>query len=133
MILPQTPYAVTQSIAEMPSRTYRYDPSSKRIIGKVDGVDACVQAYSKMFDTERFAYEIYTQEYGVEFRGLLGKDREFARAVLPARIAEALFTDDRTVRIEELTITAISIDTLDVFCRVVTTQGTVTLRKELRF
>ena len=78
MILPQNPYA--QTIAEpkeYPSKTYRLDRTAGRIIGSVDGLDAVIQAYEKMFDTERFAWVIYTADYGVEFENLIGHDMDF--------------------------------------------------------
>ena len=132
MILPQNPYA--QSITapkEYPSKTYRLDRTAGRIIGSVDGLAAVIQAYAKMFDTERFAWVIYTQDYGVEFENLIGHDMAFAQTVIGTRIREALLSDDRTVSIDELDIQVVDKENLSVYLRVTTTEGVVTLRKEL--
>lgn len=132
MILPQNPYAATlQEPVEYPSKTYRLDRSAGRIIGSVDGIDAVIQAYEKMFDTERFAWVIYTADYGVEFENLIGQDMDFVQAVLGTRIREALLTDDRTVSVDAIDITVSEKESLLVDIRVTTTEGVVTLRKEL--
>lgn len=131
MILPTAATVRTRETVNMTSRTYRYDPQSKRLIGYTDDLDAMVQAYMKLLDTERFAWEIYSINYGREFDGLFGQNKQFVIAVLPQRLREALFSDDRTVSIPELTITDTGEETLEVYCRVLTTEGEIAFQKEV--
>lgn len=130
MILPVAATVQTKPVQELTSRTYAYDVASKKLLGYVDGLEAVEQAYRKLLDTERFAYEIYSINYGREFDKLFGQSMSVVTAILPVRLREALFSDDRTVSIPELTVTQVENDTLEIYCRVLTTQGEISLRKE---
>lgn len=133
MILPVTPYTAEEmkEVERMPSKTYRFDRGGSRIIGMCDGLEAMVQTYEKMFDTERFAYPIYDDQYGVEFEELLGQNIDYVIAELESRIRDALFSDDRTLEIMSLEITQTGKDSVLVIGNISTTEGTVLLRKEV--
>ena len=133
MILPITPYTAEEmkEVERMPSKTYRFDRGGSRIIGMCDGLEAMVQTYEKMFDTERFAYPIYDDQYGVEFEELLGQNIDYVIAELESRIRDALFSDDRTLEIMSLEITQTGKDSVLVIGNISTTEGTVLLRKEV--
>ena len=133
MILPVTPYKAEEmeEVERMPSKTYRFDRGGSRIIGMCDGLEAMVQTYEKMFDTERFAYPIYDDQYGVEFEELLGQNIDYVIAELESRIRDALFSDDRTLEIMSLEITQTGKDSVLVIGNISTTEGTVLLRKEV--
>lgn len=87
----------------MPSLTYRIDPVSKRIVGMVDERDALLQAVDKILNTERYAYVIYSSQYGAELERLVGKPMDFVMADLPRVIEAALLTDDRIQGIKDYT------------------------------
>ena len=55
--------------SDVPTRTYKV--VNGRIVGYVDSLDAMRQAVEKVLLTERFAYNIYTANYGVEFSDLI--------------------------------------------------------------
>ena len=86
------------------SKTYKINFDEKRIIGKVDGLEAVKQAIHKILHTERFSCLIYSWDYGVEFDQLIGKDYEFIVGDLQRRIEEALLQDDRIKAIEDVKI-----------------------------
>ena len=86
------------------SKTYKINLEEKRIIGKVDGLEAVKQAVYKILHTERFSCLIYSWDYGVEFDQLIGKDYEFIVGDLQRRIEEALLQDDRIKAIEDVKI-----------------------------
>ena len=48
-----------------------------------------------MLTTERFGYQIYTENFGVELEDLVGEDADYIEATLPARIRDAFSIDDR--------------------------------------
>ena len=132
MILPQNNYeSLEVEEAFMPSKTYRFDESRNRIVGTVDGLEAMIQAYSKMFDTDRFAYEIYTDQYGVDFRKLIGQEMDYAIATLPTMVTEALFTDNRTVDVSDIEVIQTDKRSVVLTCHVTTTEGQFDLRKEM--
>ena len=86
------------------SKTYKINLEEKRIIGKVDGLEAVKQAVYKILHTERFSCLIYSWDYGVEFDQLIGKDYDFIVGDLQRRIEEALLQDDRIKAIEDVKI-----------------------------
>lgn len=81
--------------AEMPSRTYSIDLQQGRMGGTTDGLDAVKQAVYKILHTERFAYLVYSGDYGFEQAGLVGGNPGFVQSELQRRIREALLQDDR--------------------------------------
>ena len=79
---------VTQIGQNEVTRTYKVDSYNKRIIGTTDGQPAIEQAILKNFDTERFAYVIYSKNYGIELEKYIGKDYDFIRSDLQRAIEE---------------------------------------------
>jgi phage baseplate assembly protein W len=65
------------------------------VIGYTDSLDAIKQAIYKMLNTERFDYEIYSWNYGIELIDLIGEPKEYVYAELKRRISEALTQDER--------------------------------------
>lgn len=77
----------------VPSLTFKV--SDGRMRGKVDGLDAVVQAIELILSTERFQHLIYSWNMGMETQDLIGSRKEEVRADLTRRIEEALTQDDR--------------------------------------
>ena len=95
-----------------PSLTYKLDFDKRRIGGKIDNMDATTQAVMKILYTERYAYVIYSSQYGVELERLIGKDYDFIISDLQRTITEAVLADDRMISVTEFKITKTGIDTL---------------------
>lgn len=87
-----------------PSKTWRL--SGNRLQGMIDGREAAAQAADLALSTERFFYDIFSYDYGVELADLIGQDREYGKADLQRRIEEALGEDDRITGISDFTIVA---------------------------
>lgn len=85
-----------------PSRTWKV--ANGHIQGQIDGLEAVKQAIRLILSTERFAYIIFSPDYGMEWLGLIGKDRAFVKADAPRRIEEALAEDDRITGISDFDI-----------------------------
>lgn len=85
-----------------PSKTWKL--SGNRLQGMIDGREAVAQAVDLMLSTERFYYDIFSFDYGVELADLIGKDRSFVRADIQRRIEEALSEDDRITGISDFEI-----------------------------
>ena len=118
---------------EMPSKTYKIDFERKRIVGYIDSLEAITQAVHKLFLTERYAWEIYTQAYGVEFTSLLGKPTDFVLAIFESRVKDAVLADDRIQGIKDFQISKPDKSTIVASCTVITSQGTFEIREELNF
>lgn len=86
---------------EIPSRTHAIVYDKNRVNGFTDNIDALRQAIYLILNTERYAYPIYSWNYGVEFGDLLGMDSQLAVPEIKRRISEALLQDDRIVSLSE--------------------------------
>ena len=95
-----------------PSLTYKLDTDKKRIIGKIDNQEAIIQTVKKILNTERYAYVIYSSQYGSELENLIGKDYDFIVSDLERTINEALSVDERITSISDFTITKSGVDSL---------------------
>lgn len=82
-----------------PSKTWRL--SGNRLQGMIDGQEAAAQAADLALSTERFFYDIFSYDYGVEFADLIGKDRDYVKADVRRRIEETLGEDDRITGISD--------------------------------
>lgn len=86
----------------LPSLTWKFDLAKGRIVGKTDGLDAIKQAIYKVFQTDRFEYDIYSSDYGHELTLLLGSSPEFVQSEATRMITEALLADDRIDSVENV-------------------------------
>lgn len=82
-------------IEEQPTLTYRMDLQTKNIRGTTDEKDAMKQAIYKILLTERYAYIMYSWDYGIELMDLYGEPISYVCPELERRIKEALFWDTR--------------------------------------
>ena len=81
-----------------PTKTYKIvfgNDGKDRISGYADDLDSVIQAVYLILSTERYKFNIYSWDYGVELLDLIGKPMPYVIADLPRRIKEALTTDDR--------------------------------------
>lgn len=89
-------------VVTLPSLTYQV--VNGRIIGKIDGKDAMLQAIDKIVKTERFVFNIYSDQYGNDFAELIGKEMPYVKAELTRMFDEAFKADDR---IDSVTVNSI--------------------------
>lgn len=111
-----------------PSRTYAMvlskDVGKKGIfLGIVDEEEALRQAIMKIISTERYAYEIYSWDYGIELSDLIGKPMNYAMSEVKLRIEDALTADDRIEAVEDFQVTRIGKNMLHVTFTVITAEG----------
>lgn len=123
---------VTQIGQNEVTRTYKVDPYNKRIIGTTDGQPAIEQAILKNFDTERFAYVIYSKNYGIELEKYIGKDYDFIRSDLQRAIEECLLVDARIYSINNLQFTQEGLDYMSITMDIETEQGVLTTTLEVK-
>jgi len=87
-------------IEEQTTHTYRMDFDKLNIRGFTENQRAMVQAIYKILNTERFQYDIYTWNYGVEFLDLFGEPITFVLPEIQRRIEEALNYDNRIINVD---------------------------------
>ena len=82
------------------TRPYRMWPDALRITGTTDRQQAMIQAIWKILNTERYAYPIYSWNYGIELKDLYGHNMTYISPELERRIREALSPDDRITSVD---------------------------------
>lgn len=104
-VLPTSPGSVSVTVTpdfvttRQPSVTHKLDTERNKIIGYVNGREAYKQAVYKILNTERYEYVIYSWNYGVELKELIGMPIYYVIPELERRITEAIEQDDRTVSV----------------------------------
>lgn len=121
-LLPDTEELEELDIVEQSSNTFI--AGEDQIAGMADGLEAMRQTVQNILQTERYDFQIYSTNYGVEFNDLVGADPDYIKAALPARIEEALSVDDRILSVDDFTF-EFSGDKAVVTCNVQTVYGTV--------
>ena len=100
-MIPSTDVLTTEiTEAVYPNKTYKINIDKNRISGYTNELESIIQSVYLILSTERYAYVIYSWNYGVELIDLIGKPMPYVMAEVPRRIKEALTQDDR---IEDVT------------------------------
>lgn len=118
-------------VVNQPSLTYKLDFERKRISGKIDNEEAIMQLVMKILYTERYAYVIYSSQYGVELDRLIGKDYDFIVSDLERTITEALLADDRILSITDFVAEQTAIDRMTVTFTVNSVVGSANINTEV--
>lgn len=116
-------------LEQIPSRTYRLQ--NGRIAGWIDELAAMRQAIEKVLHTERFTWLIYTDNYGVELKSLIGEDLDLVMAEMERIVRETLSVDERIIEIENFQVTQESRNTLLVSFFVTTIFGSIQMEQEV--
>lgn len=92
---------LTFTLEELPGHTHKLDIDQGRVKGTTDGRDAVLQAIYLILNVERYAYPIYSRNYGVEMANLIGQPPDYAMSEIKRRITEALEQDDRITGVDD--------------------------------
>ncbi len=103
-----------------PSLTYAMNSDKNIFVGKIDDVEAVKQAILKIINTERYEYEIYSWDYGIELQDLVGKSIPYIMSEVKQRIIDALSIDERIENVNNFKIELIKKDKLLVKFTVIT-------------
>lgn len=125
-------FAADFELRAEPSKTYAANLEKARFIGKIDETEAVKQAVMKMIQTERYEYEIYSWDYGIELQDLFGKPIPYVMSEVKQRITDALLADDRIELVGDFLIERAEKNVLHCSFSVTTTQGdTFEIEKEV--
>ena len=115
-----------------PSRTYHLDLVRKRVTSMIDGPDAIIQAVRKILYTERYAYVIYSSQYGVELDRLIGQEYDFIVSDIKRTLIEALLMDNRIISLENFEMEKTGLDTMEVNFLVNSIEGEINFSTEVK-
>lgn len=103
-----------------------------KIQGSIDGIEALQQAIVKILSTEKYEYPIYSFDYGVEWKKLVGKNLDYVKIEFKRLVKEALLNDDRVESVKNFVFENEG-DELVCFFDVVSIYGEFPLKKEVNF
>lgn len=124
-MIPKTSLTVNDiRTVTIPTNTYRIIIDKDRVSGETDGLEAMKQAVYLILSTERYAYPVYSWNYGVELKDLFGQPTTYVEAVLEYRIRDALMADERITDVRNFEFSSQK-NTVSATFEVVTNQGNV--------
>lgn len=87
-------------IETQPGYTHKLDIDRGRVCGMTDEQAAVLQAVYLILNVERYAFPIYSRNYGSELSDLIGTPKNYAMSEMKRRITEALTQDDRITGVD---------------------------------
>ena len=88
---------------KIPSKTYKVninETGQDTIAGFIDDIDAIKQSIYHILSIERYAYDIYDDDYGVELEQYIGQSFEYLQSTIQNTLEEALTQDERILAVE---------------------------------
>ena len=101
--------------------------SRNRASGMADGFTAVKQAVEILFSVERFLWQIYSPNFGMEWEGLVGQNPGYVALEIQRRAKDAIRTDRRMTEITDFSY-QVNGDSLTVEFTVQTVYGPVPQR-----
>lgn len=77
---------ITFAVETQPSYTHKLDIDRNQVRGMTDERDAVLQAVYLILNVERYAFPIYSRNYGSELSDLIGKPKDYAMSEIKRRI-----------------------------------------------
>lgn len=96
---------IENSSADIGNDTFRLMLDDDRLGELITDSEAVLQTAYVMLSTERYKYNIFDRDFGIEFSDMIGADIIYIKAVLPQRIKECLLIDDRIIEVNDISIT----------------------------
>ena len=87
-------------VGTQPGYTHKLDIDRGRVAGMTDEQEAVLQTVYLILNVERYAFPIYSRNYGSELSDLIGQPMDFAMSEIKRRITEALTQDDRITGVD---------------------------------
>ena len=117
-----------ETVAEQTSKTYYLDIEKNTISSFCDGIEAMKQAVYCILNTERFDHLIYSWNYGIELKNLIGESITYVIPELERVITAALLQDSRIVEVKDFEFETNQNEILVKFT-VITTVGDIQMEK----
>lgn len=115
--------------AAQTTRTYKMDMEAGRVAGFVDGTEAMQQVILKILLTERFDFLIYSWNYGVELKTVVGKSFQVLSSEIKRVIREALLADSRITDVVDFKIQQIDKSSVNVAFTAETVFGEIPIER----
>lgn len=90
---------------QQPSLTWYINKQTNRIQGETDNLEAVRQAVEIILNVERFRWQIYSPNSGMQWAGLIGQNPGYVASEAQRRIKDALSVDERVLGISNFAYT----------------------------
>ena len=90
---------------DRPTNTFMIDWSSRQISGMGSGLAAMRQAVDIILNTERFRWQIYSPNFGVELEEMIGEEYDYVTSEIARRVGDAFSTDGRVLSVGNFVFT----------------------------
>lgn len=90
---------------DRPTNTFMIDWSSRQISGMGSGLAAMRQTVDIILNTERFRWQIYSPNFGVELEELIGEEYDYVTSEIARRVEDAFSTDSRVLSVGNFVFT----------------------------
>lgn len=121
-----------EEVTEQTSKTYYLNIEKNTIANFCDGIEAMKQTIYCILNTERFEHLIYSWNYGIELKHLIGENTTFVIPELERVIQEALLQDDRISKVNNFEFN-VEKNSIIVKFTVTTTVGEIQAEKVVSF
>ena len=121
-----------EEVTEQTSKTYYLNIEKNTIANFCDGIEAMKQTIYCILNTERFENLIYSWNYGIELKHLIGENTTFVIPELERVIQEALLQDDRISEVNNFEFN-VEKNSIIVKFTVTTTVGEIQAEKVVSF
>ncbi|MCI1958305.1 MAG: DUF2634 domain-containing protein [Clostridia bacterium] len=91
-------------MSDMITKTYCLDEDRKTIHGFIYEKEAMKQAIKNILYTQRYAFEIYSYNYGSEISKMIGTNLGDTETIIEKHIEDALLADERISSIENIEV-----------------------------
>lgn len=92
-------------LESQPTLTWLVDPSRTSIVGTSEGADVMKQAVEIILSVQRFKWQIYSGNFGMDYRGLIGGNPGVVASNLLRRLRDAFSVDDRILSVDNFAYT----------------------------
>lgn len=89
----------------LPNNTWNIDFDKNVVTVPITDLESIRQTALLILASERYEFEIYSDQYGVELMDLFGENMQYVMSELKRRVIEALTQDDRITDVSEFEYT----------------------------
>lgn len=84
----------------LPNDTWYIDFDKKLVVKKISDLESVRQAALLILNTERYEFNIFSNQYGIELMELFGENQQYVMSEIKRRVTEALMQDDRITSVD---------------------------------
>ena len=118
-------FDTTFILAAQPSLTWIIDKTINQVVGMDSGLESVRQAVEIILNAERYRWQIYSNNFGIELDDLIGESEDYIQSELPRMVSDALMQDNRVTAVDDFAFSRNGSDAMTVSFSVHCVYGTL--------